>query len=86
MTPDQVAVNHKAITAAAERLEARGWQGPDAARFVESLLLDALASGFRRLEPPPPLRPAHVADDNSPGRQEFRAAREALGQRTKEKH
>lgn len=81
---EQAAVNANCVRAAAERLEARGWQGPDAARFVESLLLDALASGYRRLEPPPPLRPAHVADDNSPGRVAFRAAREALGQRTKE--
>lgn len=53
--PDQVAVNHKAITAAVERLTATGWDG-DSYRFVESLLLDALASGYRKLEPPPPLR------------------------------
>ena len=82
---EQAGINAKAVRNAAARLEARGFDG-DAARFVESLLLDALASGYRKLEPPPPLRPAHVADDNSPGRQEFRAAREALGQRTKESY
>lgn len=35
----------------------------------------------RDLTETPPLRPTHVADDDSPGRREFAAAREALAAR-----
>lgn len=52
--PAQVAINDKAIRAQADRLAATGWDG-DAYRFVESLLLNAVADGWKRLEPPPPL-------------------------------
>ena len=56
VTAEQVGVNAKAVLAAAARLEARGWQGPDAAAFVEGLLLEAIRSGYRPLDPPPALR------------------------------
>jgi hypothetical protein len=45
-----------------------------------------LADGYRRIDPVPDLRPATIAPDDSPGRREFRTARQALANRVKEKH
>lgn len=62
MTPHQIALNAKAIRSGAERLEAAGYTG-DAHRFVESLLLDALADGFRPVDKPVPAKPERIATD-----------------------
>ncbi len=55
MTASQLAVNSRALMAAADRLTRAGYDG-DAYRFVEGLLVNALADGYRPVEPPPPLR------------------------------
>lgn len=60
MTPAQVAINHQAITEAANHLERQGYTG-DAFALVESIVLAAVAAGYRRIERPVPLKPANVA-------------------------
>jgi hypothetical protein len=85
MTENQTAVNSRALLAAAAKLDAKGYEG-DSYRFVEGLVLSVLADGYRRIEPVPDLRPATIAPDDSPGRREFAAARQALANRVKEKH
>jgi hypothetical protein len=83
MSVDQTVINSRALIAAAAKLEAKGYDG-DSYRFVEGLVLSVLADGYRRLEPVPDLRPATIAPDDSPGRREFAAARQALANRVKE--
>ncbi len=66
MTAAQVAVNSRALMAAADRLTRAGYDG-DAYSFVEGLLGNALADGYRPVEPPPLLRgpgadPAVIAE------------------------
>jgi hypothetical protein len=85
MSVEQVAINARAIRDAAGRLEACGYEG-DAVAFMESLIVSAISQGYRRIEPVPDLRPATIAPDDSPGRREFAAARQALANRPKEKH
>lgn len=60
MTPTQVAINHAAITEAADQLTRAGYTG-DAHAFCEHLVLTATAAGWRRIERPPPPRPTHIA-------------------------
>jgi hypothetical protein len=55
MTTDQIAVNHRALIAAADKLTRTGYDG-DAYRFVEGLILAVIADGYRRIEPPVPTR------------------------------
>jgi hypothetical protein len=83
VTVDQTVINSRALIAAAAKLEAKGYDG-DAYAFVEGLILAAIADGYRRIEPVPDLRPATIAPDDSPGRREFAAARQALANRPKE--
>lgn len=72
--PAQVAVNHAAITAAAERLTATGWQG-DAHAFIENLLLEAIRSGYRPLDSPPaPRGPGSTDRARREAREAARAA------------
>lgn len=58
MTADQLAINSRALMAAAAKLEHAGYDG-DAYRFVEGLVLSVLADGYRKADPPPPLRGTH---------------------------
>ena len=55
MTPTQLAVNSRALMAAADKLTRRGFDG-DAYRFVENLIVNLLADGYRPVEPPVPAR------------------------------
>ena len=55
MTVDQTAINHRALIAAAAKLEKAGYDG-DAYRFVEGLVLSVLADGYRPLDKPVPRR------------------------------
>lgn len=55
MTADQTAINNRIVIAAAARLETSGFTG-DAYRFCESLLMNALADGYRALPRPVPVR------------------------------
>jgi len=57
---EQAALNAKVVIEEAERLTAAGYRG-DAARFVEALLLRAITAGWKRIEPPVPLRPERAA-------------------------
>lgn len=85
MTTDerQVAVNDRAVREAAERLTATGWVG-DAYRFVESLLLNAVASGWRRIEPVPP--PAGRGSSDDKRRRLIEATTRQLAERKRERH
>lgn len=62
MTPTQVAINHAAITEAADALTRAGYDG-DAHAFCEHLVLTAVAAGWRRIEKPPPPRAVNVATE-----------------------
>lgn len=55
MTADQLAVNSRALIAAAAKLEHAGYDG-DSYRFIEGLVLNLLADGYRPVQKPPPLR------------------------------
>jgi hypothetical protein len=79
----QVAVNARVIRDAAARLEAKGYQG-DAVAFTEALIVEAIASGYRRIDPTPALRPDSIADPNGPGRTEFKEAVAGLANRKKD--
>ncbi len=79
MTAAQLAVNARALMAAADRLTRAGYDG-DAYRFVEHLLVNALADGYRPLEPAPPLRgpganPAVIAQAKQAAAQAVRDAK-----------
>ncbi len=85
MTAAQLAVNSRALMAAADRLTRAGFDG-DAYRFVEHLLVNALADGYRALEPAPPLRgpganPAVIAKAKQVAAQAVAAAKAARGER-----
>lgn len=62
MTEAQIAKNDAVVREAAARVEAIGYTG-DAHRFVESLLMNCHADGWRPIERIPDLRPANVATD-----------------------
>lgn len=84
-TPHHVGQITKAELTIADPLERWGLTDPtDRARY---LLQQLQALGWTPPRDPnadkPPLRPAQPADDNSPGRQAFRAARQALANRTR---
>jgi hypothetical protein len=85
VTVEQVAANAKAVRNLAGRLERLGYTG-DCHTEAEHIAVNLLADGYRRIEPVPDLRPATIAPDDSPGRQAFRTARQALANRPKEKH
>ncbi|HET6917594.1 MAG TPA: hypothetical protein VFH56_16025 [Acidimicrobiales bacterium] len=53
MSMEQVAINSRIVVEEAARLTAEGYRG-DAARYIEQLLIRAISSGYRRLEPVPP--------------------------------
>lgn len=55
MTADQLAVNSRALIAAAAKLDHAGYDG-DAYRFVEGLVVSVLADGYRPVEKPPPMQ------------------------------
>lgn len=55
MTAEQTAVNHRALIAAAAKLERTGYDG-DAYRYVEGLVLSVLADGYRPVDKPVPAR------------------------------
>ncbi len=79
MTAAQLAVNARALMAAADRLTRACFDG-DAYRFVEHLLVNALADGYRPIEPPAPLRgpgadPAVIAQAKQVAAQAVRAAK-----------
>jgi hypothetical protein len=80
-----IARNAAAIRNLAGRLERLGYTG-DCHTEAEHIAVNLLADGYRRIEPVPDLRPATIAPDDSPGRREFAAARQALANRPKEKH
>jgi hypothetical protein len=84
MTPTQVAINDRIVREYAARIEAIGYQG-DACRFVEALLLGAIADGYREIEKPPRIRPATIADPDSPGRRAFRNAVAEIANRKKDR-
>ena len=61
--------------------------GTDTARQAAVIVRELEQSGWRPPHDPndvPPLRPARVAADDSPGRREFAAARRALAERQRE--
>ncbi|HEU5026634.1 MAG TPA: hypothetical protein VFV01_17085 [Spirillospora sp.] len=77
-TEDRVATNHRALMAAAAKLERAGFTG-DSYRFVEGLVVNLLADGWRPVEPAPALR---GPTSTEAGR---RAAREIFEQTRREK-
>jgi hypothetical protein len=83
VTVEQVAANAKAVRNLAARLERLGYTG-DCHTEAEHIAVNLLADGYRRIDPVPDLRPATIAPDDSPGRREFAAARQALANRPKE--
>lgn len=54
MTTEQVAINHRALVAAAAQLERIGYTG-DAFRLAEALVRSAVAEGYREIPKPTPL-------------------------------
>ena len=60
MTEAQVAANYRALSNLAGRLERMGYTG-DALMEAEHIALNLLADGYRRIEPPVPLRPERAA-------------------------
>jgi hypothetical protein len=80
-----IARNAAAVRNLATRLERLGYTG-DCHTEAEHIAVNLLADGYRRIEPIPDLRPATIAPDDSPGRREFRTAKQALAERVKEKH
>ena len=75
-------MNATAIRNLAAKLER--WGLDDAHKRAEHIALNLLADGYREIEKPPPLRPATIADPDSPGRREFRDAKAELANRMKE--
>lgn len=49
MTVEQVSLNHAAVAQLAERLTALGYQGDDVHRVAESIAVNLLAAGYKRL-------------------------------------
>jgi hypothetical protein len=62
MTVEQTAINHRALMAAADKLTRTGWDG-DAYAFCEHLVVNLLADGYRRLDPPVPTRGTGASRD-----------------------
>jgi hypothetical protein len=83
VTEHAVAVNAAALRNLAARLES--WGLGDAYNRAEFIAMNLLADGYREIEKPPPIRPATIADPDSPGRRAFRNAVAEIANRTKEK-
>lgn len=86
MTDDQhrIGVVTKAQILIADTLERHATQPRDPHAIAAWLLEQLQNYGWRPpldLTETPPLRPTHVADEDSPGRREFAAARAALAAR-----
>jgi hypothetical protein len=62
MTVEQTAINHRALIAAADKLNRIGYDG-DAYRFVEGLILAVIADGYRPIEKPIPARGTGASRD-----------------------